>query len=123
MQNRTILYFVFFLFGSCNSTNNLKEITNSDIIGCWKLKDNGVSYTFLNFSKDSTAIFGSKADTVYRFKYWVKDNFLMLEDNSKTFKCPITHFTTNTFSFMDLIVNQKELKYFRDSCNSSLVPK
>lgn len=124
MQNRTILYFVFFLFSGCNSSNySSKEITTSDIIGCWKLKDNGISYTRLVFSKDSTAIFESKADTVYRFKYWIKDNFLMLEDNSKTFKCSIINYSVNTFSFKDVIVNQKVLNYFRDSCSSSIIPK
>jgi hypothetical protein len=96
------------------------------IKGCWKnLKiDANSGYPDLNFSSDSLAIFSSIADTMYRMKYWVKDNHLYLFDGKKLFKCPIVRLTDSMFYFVDSMVENAEIHYKRNSCitdNDSVV--
>lgn len=117
MRNKIILLPIYLLFGSCSLPNNSKiNIADNNLIGCWRLEGKGISYAHLDFKRDSTAIFTSRADTVYRFKYWVDKSFLMLETNNHIYKCPVTEYSDNTFSFKDEIINNKILNYSRDSC-------
>ena len=119
MKNKIFLLPLYLLFGSCTSQSNTKiNISDNNLIGCWKLKDDGISYVQLHFKKDSTAIFTSRADTVYRFRYRAYKNYLILEAKNRFYKCPIIECSDSTLSFKDEIINNKILNYSRDSCTS-----
>jgi len=119
MKNKIFLLPFYLVFGSCISQSNTKvNISNNNLIGCWKLKDNGMSYVQLYFKKDSTAIVTSRADTIYRFSYWADKNYLILEAKDRLYKCPIIECSDSTLSFKDEIINNKILNYRRDSCKS-----
>lgn len=110
---------MIFLDECVSHSNSGVSYNNSEVIGCWKQSGTNLSYTYLIFKRDSTAIFESKADTIYRFKYWVTKNELILEDVNRIYKCPILELTIKKFTFEDVVVNKKKLFYQRDSCISS----
>lgn len=68
---------------SCNLNHKrLKNRQNKSIKGYWILKNQKViNYPSLEFKKDSLAIFFSRGDTIYRFKYFVKGSYLTLTNN------------------------------------------
>ena len=58
---------MIFLDECVSHSNSGVSYNNSEVIGCWKQSGTNLSYTYLIFKRDSTAIFESKADTIYRF--------------------------------------------------------
>ena len=76
----TIILGLLALLG-CATTEQHKE-TNS-IQGSWVLQDqDAINYPQIIFNKDSTAIFKSKGDTIYRFTYFLQGANLILQDNT-----------------------------------------
>jgi hypothetical protein len=75
-----ILFFLFLLF---NAFVFVSKNQTKKIIGSWELNmdKNQVNYPCLSFYPDSSAAFTSHADTIYRFKYWIKSGSLILKDN------------------------------------------
>lgn len=119
MLNRYTLVLLYIsIFLSCRTGGKqLVNVNNNNLIGCWKQKVNEISYPTLYFARDSTAVFTSKADTVYRFKYWTEKGTLMLVDNNnKVYECLIIGYSDSVFSFRDEVVNKKVLSYQRDTC-------
>lgn len=70
---------ILFLLISCDKTP--KQF--SSILGEWILTTSQINYPIIQFNSDSTAIFSSRGDTIYRYKYYVQDDFLYLIDNEK----------------------------------------
>ena len=70
--------------------------------GKWELKDNKnqINYPILYFKEDSTAIFTSRADTVYRFKYSFKNDYIILKN---TFTPEITEWKILRLSNDELV--------------------
>ena len=54
----------------------------SAVIGSWVLTSeaNQINYPQITFNNDATAIFSSRGDTLYRFKFSVKGDQLYLKD-------------------------------------------
>lgn len=59
------------------TTNNFDQ---KEILGKWVLNKTQTNYPSLQFNADSSAIFTSRADTIYRFKYIIKRDSLILRD-------------------------------------------
>jgi hypothetical protein len=73
-----------FLMTSC-----YKNQKTSSILGNWVLTNSQINYPEIQFNLDSSAIFYSYGDTIYRYKYYVQNNFLYLidfEQNKTRFK-------------------------------------
>jgi len=74
------IFFISFLFFEGCSVTVSKE--NKKILGKWELTEEEfqVNYPILYFNTDSTAMFTSRGDTIYRFKYLLKSESLILKD-------------------------------------------
>ncbi len=60
-----------------------QKIEAGILVGDWELEHNGndvAAYPAISFGKDSTAIFYSPGDTVYRYNYAIKNDTVMLTD-------------------------------------------
>ena len=89
-----------------------KKIENTEILGEWLLIKKQINYPMLTFNKDSNAIFSSMGDTVYRFKYYVKDSQLVLRDiNGVMSKNVILKLDRDSLIFKSLIKNMKIQSY------------
>lgn len=69
------LTFLSFALDACG------QIETSFLKGEWRLKDRKgqVNYPVLYFNEDSSAVFSSRGDTLYRFKYSIKNDDLVLK--------------------------------------------
>lgn len=74
------IFFISFLFFEGCSVTAPKE--SKKILGKWELteKEFQVNYPILYFNTDSTAMFTSRGDTIYQFKYFLKSENLILKD-------------------------------------------
>lgn len=69
-------------FVSCSSSTN-KIVEHETLIGEWELNsETQINYPLIEFYSDSTAIFRSKADTLYRYNFKLKEDSLILINNS-----------------------------------------
>ncbi len=79
-MNKLIIHFIFLLFIGCSSPIH-KVIDYKILIGEWKLEsDTQVNYPLIEFRADSTAIFSSRGDTLYRYNFILKGDTLLLKD-------------------------------------------
>ena len=82
-----LISFLFLLLTiSCTRT---PSITLNKIQGRWILQDSkAIDFGEISFLKDSVSYFSSRADTIYRFKYYLKGSNLILIDpfNQKNLK-------------------------------------
>ncbi len=117
-QNKNIHFIVSILLlglSSCNgqkndTANNLSDI----IIGKWTLTVKQVNYPTILFNKDSTAIFTSMGDTIYRFKYYLSKNELVLKDfNHKKTRDKILKLDSDSLIFETLADEKRVQKYVR----------
>ncbi|QEE50306.1 hypothetical protein FUA48_12180 [Flavobacterium alkalisoli] len=106
---------VLIIFLSCSFVKQDKNIIyQRDIIGTWLLNKKQVNYPQLTFSSDNTCIFTSMGDTLYRFKYEVKGNELILEDVLKQVsRNKIISLTRTTLIFEKLVENNSKQVYTR----------
>lgn len=90
------------------------------ILGKWILSNNQklqVNYPILYFNTDSTAIFCSRGDTIYRFNYKIHKKCLILIDiNGIEMKCPIKEISCQNLVFFNLL-KHKTIQYYRRSPN------
>lgn len=112
-----ILYSTLFLLscGSSADQQKVNDYNNKDIIGKWILTVKQVNYPSLVFNADSTAVFTSMADTIYRFKYYVDKTELVLKDiNEKTIRDKILKMDRDSLIFETLADNKQVQKYYRN---------
>ena len=77
MRNVILLSITWMLLASY-SQNKPGKFT---VIGTWALTSaNQINYPQITFKNDATAIFSSRGDTLYRFKFSVKGDQLYLKD-------------------------------------------
>ncbi len=111
-----ILYSTLFLISCGNSANQQKvnDYSNKDIIGNWVLVVKQVNYPSLVFNTDSTAIFNSMGDTLYRYKYYVDKTELVLKDiNGKVTRDKILKLDRDSLIFETLADNKQVQRYKR----------
>lgn len=111
-MTKIIFYLTFCLsFQSCA----VNKETDESLSGRWCLIDKTqLNYPTINFGRDSIAIFSSKMDTVYYFKYYKKNNYLCLvQPNGNIIKERILYFNEDSLTFKSLLENSKLQEYIR----------
>lgn len=110
-----ILYILLTL--SCTPTKNIqKNILSKNIIGRWCLTVNQTNYPSITFREDSLAIFDSRGDTVYRFKYYLSESDLFLvQPTSEVRKNHILSLTKDSLIFETLLEHNTRQSYYK--CN------
>lgn len=104
----------FILLFGCAANFQQKE--NSLIKGVWILQaKNAINYPKIIFNNDSTAVFRSEGDTIYRFTYVLKGSDLVLQDfhgTKETYE--LLRLTTDSLVFKSLRENQERQIYLRE---------
>lgn len=90
---------------------------NKSLVGKWCLNDNThLNYPTITFGIDSIAVFSSKMDTVYSFKYYKKNNYLhLVQPTGEVIKEKILYLNKDSLVFKSLIENKTLQKYTK--CN------
>jgi hypothetical protein len=95
------------------AANTQNKVPN--LIGSWALQDKDViNYPEIIFNEDSTAIFKSKGDTIYRFTYLLDGSNLVLQDvtgNKESYE--ILHLNKDSLIFKDLRENKEQQIYVK----------
>ena len=109
-----IIIIVAILCYSCSTSSKING-GGSRIIGTWcLLNTNEINYPTIIFRADSFAIFHSKMDTVYRFKYFVQENYLhLIQPNREIKKDMILKITQDSLIFSTLLEHKKKQVYYR----------
>lgn len=105
---------------SCNTTKKI-EGRSDTIIGRWcLLNPNQLNYPTLTFGMDSIAIFSSKMDTVYSFKYFVEGNYLnLVQPSTKVNRDRILKLTSDSLILETLLEHKiKQVYYKCDKINN-----
>lgn len=98
---------------SCVSMDK-KNYRYENLIGTWILTKKQVNYPELTFNNDKTCIFTSMGDTIYRFKYDLKRDELILEDMEGTIKKNrILKLTKEELVFESLWENKTKQDYIK----------
>jgi len=79
-MNTKLLCTALLLFSPQCGLDVSHHFEQKQIIGEWILNENQINYPSLEFKADSSAVFTSRADTLYRFKFIVKGDSLLLRD-------------------------------------------
>ena len=96
------------------------NFTQADLLGTWLLNKEQVNYPTLDFYPDSTAIFGSYCDTIYRFTYKTLGDTLVLKDlNDNVRYNRIKIINDSVLVFYNLIDLNEEQVYRRRKSNSN----
>lgn len=106
------IFFVFLIFFEGCSQTALNE--SKKILGKWELteKEFQVNYPILYFNTDTTAMFTSRGDTIYRFKYLIKSENLILKDlNGKESTWKISVLNEKELILEELFENIKPQHY------------
>ncbi len=77
------LLIALFLFLSCTPQEKHNTTISEDMLyGEWGLVDGdkNINYPYIEFSKDSCAILHSRADTIYQFTFFIRNDSLYLVD-------------------------------------------
>jgi hypothetical protein len=92
----------------------VNPIDKNLLLGEWVLSKNEINYPSLKFYADSTAIFTSKADTIYRIKFFIKNDLLILKDvNNVEATNKIKVLDNNVLIFYNLLMHNTEQIYKR----------
>lgn len=111
------LIFIIIFLTSCNASKkfSIKE-DNVNIIGRWCLTANQINYPSIIFKEDSTCILNSLADTIYIFKYYLKDKDLyIIRNNNDVVINRVLKFTKDSLILESLLENKNIQTYY--SCN------
>lgn len=102
---------------SCSSSKTVhKNAYAESIIGRWCLTVNQTNYPSITFREDSLSIFDSRGDTVYWFKYYVKEPYLYLvQPNHEVKKNKILKLSSDSLIFETLLEHRIRQSYYR--CN------
>jgi hypothetical protein len=117
---RGIIYLVLFVFAiGCNmpEQTGLKKI-----LGKWVLQEEvfQINYPILYFNTDSSAIFTSHGDTIYRFKFNIQNTRLTLKDVSgNETRWEIKELNENQLVLESLFENKKQQVYKRGQNDSN----
>ena len=85
------------LFISCSPSAD-KIVDYKTLVGEWALNsETQINYPLIEFKSDSTAIFKSKADTIYRYNFVLKGDTLIL----------INSFNVKSINKINFLNNQK----------------
>ena len=77
-MNKLLLFLGLIVFFSCGTAQKFSEWNNL-LKGKWRLAvDDQVDYPFIRFDSGGLAVFNSLADTIYGFRYELKNNNLTL---------------------------------------------
>jgi hypothetical protein len=107
----TLLFLVLFSFSCNTSKNNFRKFS---IEGTWYLNKKQVDFPSISFKSDNTCIFSSMGDTLYRFKYKIKDEYLILTDiNNNISKDKIMKISKDSLVFEKLWTNSSIQIYTR----------
>ena len=115
------IFFISFLFFEGCSVMVPKE--SKEILGKWELTEEEfqVNYPILYFNTDSTAMFSSRGDTIYRFKYLlISENLILkdLEGNESTWKISVLNETELIFEKLFENINPQHYKKVPNDINS-----
>ena len=106
----TLMLFFSFAF------TKIEQKQSTSIVGTWCLTTNGINYPTITFGNDSLATLGSKMDTVYSYKYYMKNGKLcLILPNAMVNKINIVKLTKDTLILGGLIENTTKQIYYR--CN------
>lgn len=116
MKKLSSILCVVLLLSCGNAVNQQQQgYTNKDIIGKWVLTVKQVNYPSLIFNTDSTAIFNSMGDTVYRYKFYIDKIELVLKDiNGKVTRDKILKLDADSLIFETLADNKEVQRYKRE---------
>lgn len=66
----------------CGNIPQTGSVSSEKLLGEWVLENesDAINYGGIEFKEDSTALFLSRGDTIYRFKFHVKSDDLYLTD-------------------------------------------
>ena len=108
-----VMGLMFFLACTPQKKHNI-IMSNDMLCGEWTLMDGEeqVVYPEIEFSKDSSAVLYSQADTLYRFTYFVKNDSLHLIDvNGKEYVNQIRELSDQKVVFEGIADMDKEQTY------------
>lgn len=110
------VFIIIAILLSCNTTKKIKGGSDT-IIGRWcLLNSNQLNYPTLTFGADSIAIFSSKMDTVYSFKYFVQGNYLnLVQPSTRVNKDRILKLTSDSLILETLLEHKINQVYYK--CN------
>ena len=111
-------YFIALMLFLFSVSCNMKGQTDfNKILGKWVLQEKTfqINYPVLYFNTDSSAIFTSHGDTIYRFKFILIDEHLILKDgyNQETI-WKIMELSQSQLVFKSLFENGKRQIYKRE---------
>jgi hypothetical protein len=105
------------LFLSATSCSTTEQTSSKRLVGKWVLQEKAfqVNYPILYFNTDSSAVFTSHGDTIYRFKFNLQGTKLLLKDvYGKETKWEIKKLCENQLVFGSLFENEKQQIYKRE---------
>ena len=107
MKKAILGVMVFVFIQSCS--------VNKSIVGEWCLDDNTqLNYPVIKFGVDSIAVFSSKMDTVYSFKYYKKGDYLhLVQPTGNIAKEKILYISKDSLVFKSLIENKTPQRYIK----------
>jgi hypothetical protein len=107
-----MLLISIFAFCSCNFNNQNKKTI---IYGSWILQNKeSINYPEIIFNKDLTAIFKSKADTIYRYYYEFNGSKIILKDlNNKKETYEVLKLNKDSLVFRSLRENLSQQIYIK----------
>lgn len=93
------------------------QVESGCLQGKWELKgdESQINYPILSFNKDSSAVFSSRADTLYRFNYSIKKNYLILRSTStpEVTRWEILRLSKDELVFKNLFEHKEKQVYKR----------
>ena len=111
-------YFISLMLFLVAVSCNMKGQTDfKKILGKWILQETvfQINYPVLYFNTDSSAIFTSHGDTIYRFKFILLDENIILKDaNNQETKWKILELTKSQLVFKSLFEHEKKQIYKRE---------
>lgn len=109
-----ILFFLLILsIISCSTTKNSFNI--NVVEKTWHLNKKQVNFPTVIFYSNNTCIFSSMGNTLYRFNYKIKNNYLILEDLNKNIsKDKILKVSKDSLIFESLWTNKEKQIYVKN---------
>jgi len=108
------IFYITLLFVKLQCTKPSQHLDQKKLVGRWVIINNQINYPFLQFNSDSTAIFRSRADTVYYFNFLIQGDSLILKDinNNETIN-RIKSLDDAKLVFYNLLEQEKKQVYNR----------
>ena len=108
------MFYIALLFVKLQCTKPGQHFDQKKLVGRWVIIKNQINYPSLQFNSDSTAIFRSRADTVYYFNFLIKGDSLILKDiNDNETINRIKRLDDAQLVFYNLLEHEKKQVYNR----------